>query len=194
MKEKLTLRNVVIWGAAFLGVLFFFLSFAAKSYMNIVDGGYAFSYRFCNAFWNGSRIEVYTNGMYISELPLVGKPFALPIIGLILLLLTSIGSVVISLVLKDEKIKKFVLIGAGVLAVVGGVFIFFGGETGPRTYIYAETNGQGLNDVKHWENALRAEGFTWGLRPLGVIIGVFAILVGGAFAASPFLPEKKLLK
>ena len=35
MKEKLTLRNVVIWGAALLGVVFFFLTFAIDG--KIVD-------------------------------------------------------------------------------------------------------------------------------------------------------------
>ena len=148
MKEKLTLRNVVILSAAFLGLLFFCLSFAAKSYLNVNEDGYMMSYRFLN--------------------------------------------VVVAFALKNEKAKKFALIGAGVLAVIGGVFIFFGGETGPRSLLYAEIGS--LDNIGYWEGVLKGNGHTWGLRGLGVTIGVFAILVGCAFGASPFLPEKKLGK
>ena len=192
MKEKLTLRNVVILSAAFLGLLFFCLSFAAKSYLNVNEDGYMMSYRFLNAFWSGNQVEIYTNGVYISTMGLAGKPFALPIIGLVLLLISSIGAVVVAFALKNEKAKKFALIGAGVLAVIGGVFIFFGGETGPRSLIYAEAGS--LDNVGYWESVLKANGHTWGLRGLGITIGVFSILVGCAFGISPFLPEKKLGK
>ena len=192
MKEKLTLRNVVILSAAFLGLLFFCLSFAAKSYLNANEGGYLMSYRFVNAFWSGNQVEIYTNGVYISTLALVGKPFALPIIGLVLLLICSIGAVVVSFVLKNEKARKFALIGAGALAIIGGVFIFFGGETGPRSFLYSEIGS--LDNIGYWESVLKENGHTWGLRGLGVTIGVISILVGCAFGVAPFLPERKLGK
>ena len=194
MKEKLTLRNVVIWGAAFLGLLFFFLSFAVKAQVYGPGEGGQIAYVTVNALWGGNSMEIYFNGQLAESGAAVGKPFVLPIIGVILLLVAVIGAVVVSFLVKDNKLSKILLIASGALAVVGGVFVFFVGESGLRTFAYLMMGDEGLNNMDMVRAEMKEAGFKSGPRALGVILGIVAILVGGSFAAAPFLPEKKLVK
>ena len=53
---------------------------------------------------------------------------------------------------------------------------------------------EGLKQLESFRAEMRANGFKAGAKALGIIIGIVAILVGGSFAAAPFLPEKKLVK
>ena len=193
MKERLTLRNVIIWGAAFLALLFFFLSFAAKAELSYADGGYEVSYHFRNAFWDAKVVEAYVNGVYQDggTLP-ESKIFALPLIGLILVLVAAIGAVVCSFLIKDKKVLRIALISAGVLSITGGIFAFFVGETAARTFIYMMTGS--LDNYDEVRQMLIDYGYHFGPRALAIIIGIVSILAGGAYGASTFLPEKKLVK
>ena len=194
MKEKLTLRNVIIWGAAFLGLLFFFLSFAVKAqvYGHGEDGKVAYAFR--NAIWGGHTLDIYMNGSLLESGPATGKPFILPIIGVILLLVAVIGAVLVSFLVKDAKLSKILLIAAGGVAILGGVFVFFVGESALRSFAYAMGGEEALNDMASVRAEMKEAGFHDGPRALGVIIGIVAILAGGSFIAAPFLPEKKLVK
>ena len=194
MKEKLTLRNVIIWGAAFLGLLFFFLSFAVKAQVYGHGEGEKVAYVFTNAIWGGDTLDIYMNGQLLESGPAQGKPFILPIIGVILLLVAVLGAVVISFLVKDNKLAKILLIVAGALAIVGGVFVFFVGESAIRSLAYLIAGDEGLKELESFRAQMRANGFKAGAKALGIIIGIVAILVGGSFAAAPFLPEKKLVK
>jgi hypothetical protein len=75
MKEKLTLRNIIIWGAAFLGLLFFFLSFAAKAQMYGQGEGGKWQYVFTNAIWSDSKLEIYLNRFVIKLMEIVRLHF-----------------------------------------------------------------------------------------------------------------------
>ena len=194
MKEKLTLRNVIIWGAAFLGLLFFFLSFAAKAQMYGQGEGGEWAYVFKNAIWSDNTLEIYMNGKLMNTGAVTGKPFILPIIGVILLLVAVIGAVVVSFLVKDAKLSKILLIAAGGLAIVGGVFVFFVGESALRSFAYAMGGDEALNDMETVRAEMKEAGWHMGPRALGIIIGIVAILAGGSFIAAPFLPEKKLVK
>ena len=194
MKEKLTLRNVIIWGAAFLGLLFFFLTFAVKAQVYGYGEGEKVAYVFTNAIWGGNTIEIYMNGSLLQSGAAAGKPFILPIIGVILLLVAVIGAVLVSFLVKDNKLSKILLIVAGGLAIVGGVFVFFVGESALRSFAYLMGGEEALNDMASVRAEMKEAGFHDGPRALGIIIGIVAILVGGSFAAAPFLPEKKLVK
>ena len=194
MKEKLTLRNVVIWGAAFLGLLFFFLSFAAKAQVyGQAEGGQG-AYVVKNAFWSCNFLEFRLNDNYVAGFSVTGKPFALPLIGMILLLVAVVGAVVVSLLIKDNKLSKILLIACGGVAVVGGVFIFFVGESAFRTFVYEAFGQTGLDHLEEVRAEMKGNGWHEGPRALSVIIGVVAILAGAAFGVAPFLPEKKLAK
>ena len=193
MKERLTLRNVIIWGAAFLAILFFFLSFAAKSEMRIPQDGQTIVYAFKNGYWDGKALEAYVNGVYADggTLP-EAKLFALPIIGLVLILVAALGAAACSFLIKDKKVLRIALISAGVLSIVGGIFVFFVGESALRTFVY--TYFGSLDDLERFRESLKSIGGSIGPNALGIIIGIIAIIAGGAYGASAFLPEKKLVK
>ena len=192
MKERLTLRNVVIWGAAFIGLLFFFLSFAVSAKLTFAEENHFAEYTFGNAIWNGGSIVGKDNGRVIVEGTVQGSPFALPIVGIVLVLVSALAAAIISFAVKDEKIKKYALIGAGVISVTGGIFVFFVGETAVRTYCVL--SDYPLSKLDYLKNILKANGAEWGPGALGIITGIFSILSGCAYAASQFLPEKKLIK
>ena len=194
MKEKLTLRNVIVWGAAFLGLLFFFLSFAAKAQLYGEDGGDKIAYIFRNAIWSCNFLEAHLNGGYMVGNAIDGKPFVLPIIGIVLLLLAVLAAVAISFFVKDNKLSKILLIACGGLAIVGGVFIFFVGESALRSFVYLMEGEDGLAHIEEYRAELLKGGWHMGPRFLSTLIGIVAILAGGAFIAAPFLPEKKLAK
>ena len=194
MKEKLTLRNVIIWGAAFLGLLFFFLSFAVKAQVYGQGEGGKWQYVFTNAIWSDSTLEIYLNGKLMDAGAVTGKPFILPIIGVILLLVAVIGAVLVSFLVKDAKLSKILLIAAGGVAILGGVFVFFVGESALRSFAYAMGGEEALNDMASIRAEMKQAGFHDGPRALGVIIGIVAILAGASFGVAPFLPEKKLIK
>ena len=191
MKEKLTLRNAIICGAATLGFLFFCFSFLGGAQMRFSTGGYSAEYIFRNAIWSGGYVIGKANGAVVVEGPCTGAPTALPIIGIILVLLSALGAAAIAFFIKDEKIKKISLIGAGVLSVVGGVFVFFVGETAIKTF-------WALNEApmpfEEFKEVYKSVGASWGPRAFTVIIGVIGILCGCAYGVSQFVPDKKLVK
>ena len=190
MKEKLTLRNVVIWAAAFLGVLFFFLTFTIKGYYQFTESGDTTKVVFSNILWDGTSTTTYFNGKIEGSARfLKSGAYPLSIIGAILLLVCSLGMVAVSIFVKNDKIRKYVSIGAGVAVIAGGIFIFFVGETIVRTVCLNYFGSLDyLDELKKMLNA------TYNAGAMASVIGVFAILVGCAFGVSPFLPEKKLGK
>lgn len=192
MKEKLTLRNVVICSAAFIGILFFCLSFAVKGVLQFNQAGHFMQHVFDNAIWSCSHMRGYLDGKLTTEGDTVGKPFALPIIGLVLVLVAVLGAVAVTLLVKDKKLNKILLLVCGGVVVVGGVFSFFVAESVIRTYCYM-VNGS-LDDLEAFKNAHTGIGAVWKGSALSVVSGVFFIISGLAIAVSPFVPEKKLLK
>ena len=189
MKEKLTIRNFIIWGAAFLGLLFFFLSFAATAKMSWTEGNHNVVYKFAHAIWSCNHADVYDNGAFAASGYIHGKPFILPILGVILILLSALGAVAVSFFIKDEKLSKILLIVAGSLSVLGGVFVFFVGESAIRSFAY-EVQGS-LDNMKEIKEEFKNSGGKFGPGGMSVIIGIVAILVGVAYAVVPFLPLNK---
>ena len=190
MKERLTLRNVVIWGAALLGVVFFCLTFAIKGYYQFVESGDTTKIVFDNILWDGTVFTTYFNGKVekVSRLTQSGA-FPLSIIGAVLLIVASLAMIVISIFVKNDKIRKYVSLGTSALVVAGGIFIFFTKETIVRG-LCLEYFGS-LDQLDLFKKSLTG---AYGANGMEVVIGIFAILVGCAFGVSPFLPEKKLLK
>ena len=174
--------------------MFFFLSFAAKAQVYGHGEGEKVAYVFTNAIWGGKSLEMYLNGKLLATNPIQEKPYILPIIGLILLIVAVVGAVLVSFLVKNNKLSKIILIVAGVLAIVGGVFVFFVGESAMRSLVYYIAGNKGLEQLESVRAEMQASGFKDGPRALAIIIGIVAILAGGSFAAAPFLPEKKLIK
>ena len=192
MKERLTLRNVVIWVAAFIGILFFCLSFAASANLVFNAETVTADYSFKNVIWDGGHIIGKANGRVVVDGKVASSLFALPLVGIILVLVSALAAVIISFAVKNDKIKKFALIGAGVLSITGGIFVFFVGETAIRTYCVLSQYP--LSDLDKFKGMMESAGGKWGPDGLVVVIGIFSILSGCAYAISQFLPEKKLIK
>lgn len=192
MKEKLTLRNVFIWGAAFLGLLIFCLSFAGSARMSFTEGNHSMLYKSTNAIWSCSHINVYDNGSFKVSGDIAGKPFILPILGIVLVLVAAIGAVLISFLLKNEKLAKILLIVAGALSIVGGIFVFFTGESIIRSFVYEME--ESLDSLEVYKAQFKSGGGRYGPGALTVILGILAIIAGGLTIVAPFLPEKKLAK
>lgn len=190
MKEKLTLRNIIIVSAAFLGLLVFCLSFAVKGTIDIEGAHITIS----NAVWHPAKVVILENG-HVEQYSLRGDQiaiFALPLIGAILALVAGAGAVVVALFVKDNKIAKFALLGCALLAVVGGVFMFFVGETVLRTVVMAETGS--LDLLEKMREIVKQSGGGYNGGALSYILGALGILAGVAIGVAPFLPEKKLAK
>ena len=190
LKEKLTLRNVVIFAASLIGIVFFCLTFAIKGYYQFVESGDTTRVVFNNILWDGTSTTTYFNGKIEgSSRFLKSGAFPLSIIGAVLLLVCSLGMPVVALLVKNEKIKKYVSLGAGVAVIASGIFIFFVGETIVRTVCLNYLGS--LDDLSEFKKSLAA---TYGAGAMASVVGVFTIIVGCAFGVSPFLPEKKLVK
>ena len=190
MKEKLTLRNVVIWGAALLGIVFFCLTFAIKGNYQFVESGDTTKVVFDNILWDGTSTTTYFNGKFDGSARFVKSgAYPLSIIGAILLLVCSLGMPVVALLVKNEKIKKYVSLGACITVIASGIFMFFVKETIVRT-ICLNYFGS-LDYLPEFKKTLTA---SYEATAMATIVGIFTIVVGCAFGVSPFLPEKKLLK
>lgn len=188
-KEKLTLRNVVIWSASFLGLITFILSFFVTSKIASSVGQYIV----LNSIWSATKVDAVVEGVPQGTSTMsVGHPFALPIIGIILILVSSIAGCAVSLLVKNKKYNKIIYLCCGVLAITGGIFVFFVSESGLRSLIYSlMAPGEDYAKVKAEFLAL---GGTAKSGALGIIVGIFGILIGVAQGVSQFLPEKKLVK
>ena len=190
MKEKLTLRNIIICSAAFIALLIFCLSFAVKAHIEI-EGAH---YRFFTAVWHIEKVVGVENGHI--ETTMLPKEytslFALPLVGFILALVAGIGAVVIALLIKNEKLSKILILVCAVLMIAGGVFMFFVGESAIRTFTLA--NGGTLAHVTEMKEVMKELGGKYYTGALGIICGVLSILAGAVMGVFQFLPDKKLAK
>ena len=188
MKEKLTLRNILICAAAFIAVVCFCLSFAVCARSALFNSGHSMTTIMKGAVWHPTAVLRYSDGAY-TDTRVVNNPsiFALPLVGFILVLLAGIGAVVTALVVKDKKVSKIVLVACGLLAVTGGVFEFFVGQT----YIRTSASDSGMT-IEQAKQMIAALGIKITTGPLGIVTGILSILAGLMVAVSPFLPEKKL--
>ena len=193
MKNKLTLRNVLICCGAFLALLVFIFSFLTT--LRLVDGSTTTTYQ--NIIWGTNKEIVVNGGTKVEQTLDPAYPAAvLPFIGVLMVILGGIGAVVVALVVKDEKIRKIALLACAGLIVVGGVFHFF-------TYSsFADAVARYYNDHKI-SSALPDRTGQYYLdawkdsQPsvaMAVISGILAILGGGAVCVSQFVKDKKLGK
>ena len=180
MKEKLTLRNVAVWFATLLALVVFIVSFTAKFWYGTKAGGIMFN----NIVWGSKYGAEWSGGHeYGASIPGVG-PAVLPMIGIILVLLSAIGAVVVSFVVKDEKLRKIIILVCAGLMLLGGVFAFITRPTGAKL----------LWDTVHFkeEDAIKL-----GYNPRcpgGTACGILAIVGGVAIAVPQFLKDIKFVK
>ena len=180
MKEKLTLRNVAIWFAALLALVVFIVSFTVKFWYGTKAGGIMFN----NFIWGSKSGAEWADGrMFGGSFPGVG-PAVLPLIGILLVLLSAIGAVVVSFVVKDEKLRKIIILVCAGLMLLGGVFAFITRPTGAKL----------LWSAVHFKEE---EAIQLGYNPRcpgGVACGILAILGAVSIAVPQFLKDIKFVR
>ena len=191
MKKFLTLRNVLLASAAFIGVLFFALSFATK--VNFPAEG---NLKFNNVIWGSSTItyngEVYPMSKIFDGLNVKLGPLALPLVGVILILVAAVALCVAIFAIEDQKVAKIVILVAAGLFVLGGVFQFIVIPSLKTSMTNAFVK-VGLSQKEAAEEAYVVASYAQ-TGTLSTISGVFSIIAGLVAGAAPFLPEKQLVK
>ena len=181
MKKFLTLRNCMVFCGAFLLVLAFALSFAVAGKI-VGNGGITLTVN--GVFYNPK--EVIVDGR-ITAIPEEYRYFAaVPVIGYILGAVGALAAVAVFFVVKNEKVKKFAVLGCGGLALVGAIMSFITLE--PATHVFAKAMGFTMDQA---HETLKAMGGVEKASPLAIIMSVLGTLGALAIGASQFLPEKK---
>ena len=191
MKEKLTLRNAILWTAALVALILFFCSFGAVATLKgTVEGDYV-NMITPHAVWGSQSISGYSAGHYFGEF--LQKPVgnACGIIGSLLLFLAAGGLVVITLLLKNEKLAKILTFVCGGVMLVAGILLFFVGET-PwyvlKEWMLEEGQAVTIEQIKQQYVGFKAtSGF-------GIGGGIVSILFAAGVVASQFIPDKKFVK
>ena len=181
MKKFLTLKNILFCCSVVFAIVALVLSFTASVRL---DDGHGNEAVFHSFIWGPKR---YTIGGTTSDIPssMLPMPVAtLPLIGA-LLVVVGVCAAVVSAFLVKKSFVKWIVVGCGALAVVGGVFFFFFRSGGVAQY--AKLMGMSIEQA---ESAISANGIKF-LSAGAVVAGVLGILAGGSCIASQFLPEKK---
>lgn len=187
MKKFLTLRNVLICAGALLAILVFIFSFVAE-FRAVSPMGDSSLLDF---IWGGTKMRNNATGAIADGGDGVGV-VVLPMIGAILAILGGLCAVVIALfgdkLFKNEKVAKIVLLVAGGLIVLGGVFTLFAQEG----YIGNVAKAEGVT-VDQYKAIIESQNITLKCG-LPIVSGILGVLGGGAIVASQFVPEKSLVK
>ena len=192
MKNKLTLRNALVCCAFLFALVVFVMSFlAAYRYTYTLMGDHDITIK--GIIWGATGYKSITSGggtTVISE----GKydkpydPAAMGLVGTLLVFVGALAALVVSLVLKESKVRKYVLIGCGALVVVGAVLTFFTVESFYASY--AKANNSTVKDVKDMLANSEAKVHC----ALPIIMGILGVVSGGAIVCSQFIADKKLGK
>ncbi len=188
MKEKLTLRNLLLCFVALFGLLVFIFSFVTN--VKAFDKAGDWNGTYNSVIWGCKSMTV----PYLGEVALP-KPYGalgLPLVGSILVFVGALAAFCISLLVKKEKAVRIVLVLVAVAMIAGGVFVMLT----PLSLFnaLAERNaaesGLPLDKVKE---AMKAAGGSLS-SSLAIVSGILAILGGIAACVSVFFGEKKLVK
>ena len=193
MKKIFTLKNIVLFAGALLLLVAFFISFAAK--LTAYQSGFTQSYN--NIIWGSNSITLNGEKHSFVELGIgidKADPAALPLVGVILMILAAIGAILVALLVKKPW-AKWVVVGLGVLAITGAVFQFFAMTGFLRGMVNAMARALGITDKQaieqEYQSALQAMKEQGARTTVSTLMGVFGIVGGLAVGASQFLPEKK---
>ena len=191
MKKFLTLRNIVLCCGALFLLVAFFLSFAAS--VKVADG--VQDGIFQNVIWGCREVQLPDRVISVGVVFGTEKvgPAVLPFIGIILMLVASIGAVLVTLLVKKPW-AKWVVVALAALAIAGAIFQFF---------IYTQLLRAGVNAAvrEGMVEKSYADDFYQTLKTqfdkgnprfaVSVVMGILGILGGLAVGASQLLPEKK---
>lgn len=193
MKKFLTVRNIVLCAGALFLLVAFFLSFAAG--LKVTEMGQQATFK--NIIW-GCRKIIGPDGEELSIGVVFGTekvgPAVLPFIGLLLMILSVIGAILVTLLVKKPW-AKWVVVALAALAIAGAVFQFFAISQFVRAGVNAMAKEAGITDKeqinKYYEQYLNLFKNEDAKAPVSVVMGVLGILGGCALGVSALLPEKK---
>ena len=194
MKEKLTLRNVILWGVASVLVILFLVSFGATATMKgILGEGYGVI-TFKGALWGASKMFFDVDGNAGSLfIPVVARHGSIPgIIGMILLFLSAGGLVAVTFLIKDEKLKKILIFVCAGVILVASVLLFFVGnvvfEAYAKYWRYEEGIPITAEQIKAYFSGSNYSVF-------GIIAGILGILSAAGIVVSQLvIKDFKLIK
>lgn len=194
MKEKLTLRNVILWGVALTLLVLFFISFAATVKMSTAIEGMPITITLHHALWGSDSMSAFSEGKLEAEaIPAAARAGSISgIIGVILFLLASGGLVAVSFLVKDEKLKKILVLVCAGLILVGSILLFFVGNVFYRA-------------IAKWWNVVEGAPVTPELVKVqypgtptsgyGIAAGIIGILLSGGVVVSQLvIKDKKFVK
>lgn len=192
MKEKLNLRNAIIWTAALIALILFFCSFGAKaSFSGNMEGEYI-SMTCSSVVWGCRSVFGFANGKSTAEIlnsPVANAP---GIIGALFLFLASGGVVVISLLLKNEKLAKILAFVCAGVMLVAGILLFFVSEAPwycVQELLFEEARVKlDIETLKEVYAGFKTS------SSYAVVGGIFAILAAGGVVASQFIPNVQFIK
>ena len=193
MKNKLTLRNVMICVGVLFGLLVFVFSFLAA--YRVSAGEKWIEYQ--TTIWGIGRVNHNDGSAEILANADRTQALALPLIGAILALVGALCTCTLVFVgdklIKDEKVRKIVMFVAGGFMVLGGVFTFF--ADGAMKAEFVRWSGASNFDsvVATWKLALVSSSISQSYA-LPIVSGILGVLGGGAIVCSQFVSDKKLGK
>ena len=193
MKKFLTLRNVVLCFAAALVLAALIMSFFVS--LNATFMGQTGSYKHilwgCDkAILEGQEVPVSEMGTYTDK---TIKAMALPLAGLIMMVVAAVGAVLVALFVK-KPFAKYVVAGLGLVILAGGIMQFWPIESFSRASVLSMKGIEGASKeeikeaVEFYTKMFKEAGAN---APVAIVMGVLGCLSGVAVAASQFLPEKK---
>ena len=196
MKKFLTLRNAVLCFAATLVLAAFIMSFFVSLDATVegVKGSYKHILWGCDkAVANGRTTPISDMGTFSADKL---KAMGLPLAGVIMMVIATIGAILVALLVK-KPFAKYVVAGLGLVILAGGIMQFWPVESFARSYVYSfkgveEASKANIDYAIEQHIALFKQ--LNAHAPLAVVMGVFGCLSGVAISVSGFLPEKQLIK
>ena len=195
MKEKLTLRNIILWSGALFGLVAFFISFAAK--LSLIQAGEQGFYN--NIIWGCDSLTVHGVTEPVSKFEGMSgvkhlDPAVVPLVGIILILVGAIAAVVVSLFL-NKPWTKWVVVGCAAVVLAGSIMQFFAFDGFVRGYVSTIAKLEGETDKAKIEQVvqeLKAQFSNYSPKTtVSTIMGILGIAGSLAVGVSQFLPEKK---
>lgn len=191
MKKFFTLRNVVLLGALILGLVAFFMSFAAEITVTMQGDRGAMKH----VIWGCDKFVA--DGIVLDP-PFKIGPAILPLVGAFLILGGIVGAALIGFLVKKPAAKYFVIAFA-IIALAGAIISFF--IIGPFARAYTVGDFESRHVVPSGtefekELALIKYRIEAGnpVYFVSILMGAFGVVSAGAAGVSQFLPEKDLLK